>query len=119
MAFSTMFLGDSQTMTSEAAVLGIPSIRCNSFAGRISYLEEEEHKYGLTFAYKPENFDQMISKIEEILTTPQRNDIWQQKRKDLLKDKIDVTAFMIWLVTNYPSSIEKLMKEPEFSSTFK
>jgi len=42
--YSTMFIGDSQTMTSEAAVLGTPAIRNNSFVGRISYLEEQEHK---------------------------------------------------------------------------
>ena len=40
--YATMFVGDSQTMTSEAAVLGTPAIRCNSFVGNISYLEEED-----------------------------------------------------------------------------
>ncbi|MBE0673893.1 MAG: DUF354 domain-containing protein, partial [Bacteroidales bacterium] len=48
--YSTMFIGDSQTMASEAAVLGVPSLRCNSFAGLLSSLEEEEKKYGLTYA---------------------------------------------------------------------
>lgn len=42
MAYATLFLGDSQTMTSEAAVMGVPSLRCNTFAGKISYLEEQE-----------------------------------------------------------------------------
>ena len=42
MAHATIFLGDDQTMTSEAAMLGVPSLRCNSFVGKISYLEEEE-----------------------------------------------------------------------------
>ena len=47
-----MFIGDSQTMTSEAAVLGVPSLRCNSFAGRISYINEQEFKYGLTLFHQ-------------------------------------------------------------------
>ena len=64
--FATMFVGDSQTMTSEAAVLGTPAIRCNSFVGRISYLEEEEHKYGLTFGFTPDKFDNLIIKIKEL-----------------------------------------------------
>ena len=55
MAYATIFLGDSQTMTSEAAMLGVPSLRCNSFAGRISYLEEEEHHYDLTFGFRPKS----------------------------------------------------------------
>ncbi|MCD4744515.1 MAG: DUF354 domain-containing protein, partial [Desulfobacteraceae bacterium] len=33
MFFATMFIGDSQTMTSEAAVIGVPAIRSNSFVG--------------------------------------------------------------------------------------
>ncbi len=119
MAFSTMFLGDSQTMTSEAAVMGIPSIRCNSFVGRISYLEEEEHKYGLTFGYKPENFNQMLLKIEELLKTPDLKDKWQNKRKNLLIDKIDVTAFMVWLVKNFPESIQTIKSNPDIYSRFK
>jgi predicted glycosyltransferase len=119
MAFSTMFLGDSQTMTSEAAVMGIPSFRCNSFVGRISYLEEEEHKYGLTFGYKPENFGQMLIKIEELLKTPRLKEKWQNKRMNLLQDKIDVTAFMVWLVKNFPGSIDSLKGNPDIYSKFK
>ncbi len=60
--YSTMFLGDSQTMTSEAAVLGIPSLRCNDFVGKISYLEEEEKKYHLTYGFTLNRFDNMIIK---------------------------------------------------------
>lgn len=119
MAFCTMFLGDSQTMTSEAAVLGIPSFRYNSFVGRIAYLEEEEHKYGLTFGYLPGQFDQMLQKIKETLTIPGLRDKWQQKRQKLLADKIDTSAFMVWLVTNFPESIEILKKNPDYSKKFK
>ncbi|MBK7488915.1 MAG: hypothetical protein IPI74_03700 [Bacteroidales bacterium] len=56
-------------MTSEAAVLGVPAIRCNTFAGRISYLEEEEKVYGLTYAFHPMEFDRMMAKIKELLST--------------------------------------------------
>ena len=48
LAYSQMFVSDSQTMSSEAAVLGVPSFRCNTFAGSISCLEEEEKRYSLT-----------------------------------------------------------------------
>ena len=58
-----MFIGDSQTMTSEAAVLGTPAIRCNSFVNRISYLEEEENTYELTFGFKPEDSLKMFEHI--------------------------------------------------------
>jgi predicted glycosyltransferase len=117
--FSTMFLGDSQTMSSEAAVLGVPSLRCNSFAGRISYLEEEEHRYGLTFAFKPENFDSMIVKLKSLLDFPNLRDEWQNRRQVLLSDKIDVTLFWSWFIENYPSSYHKVTDTLEFWMNFK
>ncbi len=101
MAFTTLFLGDSQTMTSEAAVLGIPSLRCNSFAGRISYLEEEEHTYGLTFGFKPEDFLKMLAKLKELLSMPDLQVEFQKRRQNMLNDKIDVTAFWLWFIENY------------------
>ena len=101
LSLATMFIGDSQTMTSEAAVMGVPALRCNTLAGSISYLHEQEETYGLTYAYKPEEFNRMQDKIEGLLGNPDLHDEWQRRRKAMLKDKIDVTAFMVWLVENY------------------
>jgi len=109
-SFATMLVGDSQTMTSEAAVLGVPSIRCNTFVGKISYLEEEEHKYGLTFGFHPADSEAMFLKIEELLEIPDLKTKWQVKRQSLLRAKIDVTAFYVWFIENYPASA-KIMKE--------
>ncbi len=95
MAFATMYLGDSQTMASEAAVLGVPSIRVNSFAGKISYLEELEKKYGLTYGFLPKDFDRMIKKVDELLATPNLKVEWQRRRQKMLGEKIDVTEMII------------------------
>jgi uncharacterized protein len=117
--YSTMLIGDSQTMTSEAAVLGVPSIRSNSFVGRISYLEEEEHKYGLTFGFRPDQSDKMFEKILELLNNPKLKEEWQVKRKKLLADKIDVTAFMVWFIKNYPDSVNIMKQTPDFQFRFR
>ncbi|MCK9508139.1 MAG: DUF354 domain-containing protein [Pigmentiphaga sp.] len=117
--FSSMFVGDSQTMTSEAAVLGTPSIRCNSFVGRITYLEEEEHKYGLTFGFLPEESDAMFEKIEELLLMDNLKEQWDIKRKNMLRDKIDVTAFYVWFVENYPESVSVMKNNPDYQYRFK
>ncbi len=101
LSHATMFIGDSQTMTSEAAVLGVPAIRCNSLAGSISYLREEEETYGLTYAYKPTEFDRLREKIVSLLNNPDLKVEWQRKRSVMLNDKIDVTAFMVWLTETY------------------
>lgn len=106
--YAKMFIGDSQTMTSEAAVLGIPSFRCNSFAGRISYLNEEEYKYGLTFGFKPDEFEFMVRMIKQYLNVPELKEIWAEKRKKLLSDKIDVSSFFIDLIDNYPESVKNV-----------
>lgn len=117
--YAKMLIGDSQTMISEAAVLGTPAIRCNSFVDRISYLKEEEHKYGLTYGFKPNQFNLMMKKIEELLEMPNLKADWQLRRQKMLAEKIDVTAFMVWLIENYPGSIEILKKDPDYPNIFK
>jgi Uncharacterized protein conserved in archaea len=119
MAFATMFIGDSQTMSSEAAVLGVPSIRCNSFVGRLSVLEEEEHRYGLAFGFLPDETDKMFAKIEELLSSPNLKEEWAKKRKVLLADKIDVTAFLTWFIENYPESRRIMKENPDYQLRFK
>lgn len=117
--YATMLIGDSQTMTSEAAVLGTPAIRCNSFVGRISYLEEEEHRYGLTYGFRPEQTDVMFAKIAELLAMPDLKNEWQRRRTKMLSDKIDVTAFMVWFVENLPESAKIIRKDASYQYRFK
>ncbi len=109
--FATMLIGDSQTMTSEAAVLGTPSIRCNSFVGRIAYLEEEERKYGLTFGFKPNEFVVLNNKLSELLTINNIKSVWKEKRARMLNDKIDSTSFYLWIIENFPNSINQNFKK--------
>jgi len=117
--YATMLIGDSQTMTSEAAVLGTPAIRSNSFVGRISYLEEEEHKYGLTFGFLPDQTDAMFAKIDELLAMPDLKEEWQRRRTKMLSDKIDVTAFMVWFVENLSDSAKIMKEDPRYQYNFK
>lgn len=116
--YATMLIGDSQTMTSEAAVLGTPAIRSNSFVGKISYLEEEEHRYELTFGFQPDKFGAMLHKIEELLSMSNLKEVWQERRERMLSDKIDVTAFFVWFIENYPESRRIMKENPEFQNHF-
>ena len=47
--YAKMFIGDSQTMTTEAAILGTPALKCNTFAGKLSVPNELEEKYNLCY----------------------------------------------------------------------
>lgn len=118
MYYATMFIGDSQTMTSEAAVMGVPSIRCNSFAGRIAYLEEQELRYGLTFAFTPDRFPQMLEKISGLLSEPDLRGSWKLKREKMLSEKIDVTSFWLWFIENFPESKHTTGKDNDFFKKF-
>lgn len=117
--YATLFIGDSQTMSSEAAVLGTPSIRCNSFAGRCSTLNEEEDKYGLLNSYLPGQSSEMLEKIDELLNTPNLKENYKLKRSKLLLDKINVTDFYVWFIENYPKSVEVMRENPDYQLRFK
>lgn len=106
--YAQMLISDSQTMTIESAVLGVPSFRCNTFANRLAVLEELELKYGLTLGYHPSQFDWMLYKIKELLELINLKEQWQKKRERLLQDKIDVTEFLVWFVENYPESVKEV-----------
>jgi predicted glycosyltransferase len=97
MAYSSMFVGDSQTMTSEAAILGVPALKCNTFAGRLSVPNMLENKYSLCYAYLPERFEDMLAKIRSLLDMPSESlrAEWQAKRQQMLHEMIDPTEFFI------------------------
>ncbi|MCB9854448.1 MAG: hypothetical protein H6818_02090 [Phycisphaerales bacterium] len=88
LAFASLLVGDSQTMTSEAAVLGTPSVRISSFVGRLSYLDELE-RYSLSFGYKPGNENAAMQKIHELLQMPDRSEVFEQRRQGFLAEKGD------------------------------
>ena len=111
--FADMFIGDSQTMTAESAILGTPAIRFNDFVGKLGYLEELEYKYGLTFGIKTFEPSKLFNKIEELLMIPNLKEEWQNRRQRLLNDTIDVTAFLVWFIENYPESVKRMKEDPD------
>jgi len=118
-AHSTMLIGDSQTMTSEAAILGIPALKCNNFAGKLSVPNELEYKYQLCYSFLPADFDKMLLKIEELLKTSDLKKEWQRRRQQMLAEKIDVTAFLVWFVENYPDSFRIMKENPDYQFRFR
>ncbi len=96
--FADMYIGDSQTMTAEAAVLGTPAIRFNDFVGELSYLEELEHTYGLTYGIKTTDPEKLISKTKELVETENLKKNWAIKREHMLTKTIDFADFMTKLI---------------------
>jgi uncharacterized protein len=104
LAFASLFIGDSQTMTAEAAVLGTPALRCNTLVDNISYIAELENRYGMAFGYRPDQFQQMLVQIETLLQQPDLKLLWKKKRAAFLNEHIDTTAFLIDFIEQYPIS---------------
>jgi predicted glycosyltransferase len=115
---ASILISDSQSMTMEAAMMGIPSVRYSDFAGRIGVLEELEKKYHLTAGIKPGNPGMLNQTLERMLSIPDLRAEFQKRRKKMLEDKIDVSRFFIWLIEEYPESIKKIKEKPDFQYSF-
>jgi predicted glycosyltransferase len=102
---SSLLICDSQSMSVEAAMLGVPSIRYSSFAGKISVLEELEHTYQLTYGITPGDDKRLIQVLEHLLSNKNLKELFQERRQLMLSEKIDVTDFVEWFIKNYPNSI--------------
>lgn len=117
--YASLYLGDSQTMAAEAAVLGTPSIRFNDFVGRLGYLEELEKKYGLTVGIKTIEADRLIETIKKFVDEKNLKENWQKKKEKMLSEKIDTAKFINWFIENYPASKKVMNENPAYQYNFK
>lgn len=109
--YADLLISDSQTMTTEAAVLGTPAVRYNSWVGpddAINFVELEE-KYQLIFNFTDPEF--ILDKCNELLNNPETKKIWKIRQEKMLNDKINVTDFLIWLVENFDKNQFNIMQD--------
>ena len=97
MSQAALIFGESATMTSEGAVLGVPGVYVDP-VGR-GYTDEQHREYGIVFHYTHLQQDQAIEKACEILKAyrlhPQaEKEKWRGIGKKLIRDKIDVTGMI-------------------------
>ncbi len=119
LAYAELYIGDSQTMAAEAGVLGTPFIRYNDFVGRIGYLRELEEKYQLGFGIKSGQEELLMQIIKDIVIMPNTKEVFQERRKKMLKDKIDYSKFLTWFIENFPKSKQIMQKNPDYQFNFK
>lgn len=122
MAFSALYIGDSQTMAAEAGVLGVPFVRYNDFVGRIGYLNELENEYHLGFGIKASeegSAEKMYGVVQELLAMPDLKEEWQRRRQKMLSEKIDYAQFLTWFIENYPESGKTMRENPDYQFRFK
>lgn len=100
LSYAALYVGEGATMAVESALLGTPSIYISSLAGTMGNFSELEDKYGLLFNYN--DSEAALKKAIELLKDPELKKNWSLKRSALLKDKIDVTEFMVRLIESVP-----------------
>jgi uncharacterized protein len=100
MQYATMYIGDSQTMTAEAAVLGVPAYRYNDFVGKLSYLNELEEVYNLAKGFSTNAWQPMLNAIAIDLNTTNLATIHSQRLQKLLANKINAADFIKQLLLN-------------------
>ena len=85
------------------------------------YTKEQENKYGLVFNYTSSEYDQgkAINKGIELLKQKNIKEEFQKRCQKMLTEKIDVTAFMVWFIENYPVSFKIIKENPDFQYNFK
>ncbi|MFW9882572.1 MAG: DUF354 domain-containing protein [Candidatus Thorarchaeota archaeon] len=106
MFYSNMYIGEGATMASEAAVMGTPSIFIHPMAGIFGTTKEQSERYNLLMNMRHFN----LAELEDIIKKNiNKKSEWKRRKKKMLKERIDVTSFIIWFVENYPES-EKTMK---------
>jgi uncharacterized protein len=111
---ASIYIGEGATMASECAMLGTPAIYVNTLS---SGTLAKQQNYGLLLGYR--NFDGVLSKAIELLNISEPHTAFQLLRQQMLNDSIDVTAFLVWFIENYPDSATIMRKNPDYQYNFK
>jgi predicted glycosyltransferase len=118
--YSTLYIGEGGTTANECACLGVPNILVNSLLNSktIPGIHLELARYGLQIL-----FETAQNKIIELgCSFLKENGIrekFNEKKGIMINDKIDVTAFMVWYIDNFPESDKVLIGNPGYQLNFR
>jgi len=118
-AFAKILISDSTTMSTEAAVLGTPSVEFDEYFYEIEQMIELEQKYKLIHCFRTNQQEEMLSKVKELISIQNLQEVYERRRQRLLTDTIDVSSFLIWLFENHPKSTSTYFANPDIQNRFK
>lgn len=99
LAGANLYVGDSGTVATEAALLGTPAIRVGSYAGSsddMSNFLELQKRFGLLHSTSDE--EAALKTVQQFATDSNTQQKWRRRRTKLLAEKIDVTEHMVELI---------------------
>ncbi len=108
LALSKLYVGEGATVASEAGVLGVPWIWISGGEYR-GYLDDQEERFSL--GYTIDMPKAALARALELLSDQEALKGWTAKRERLLEQKIDVAAFMVDLLGNFPESARSMKRD--------
>lgn len=113
--FAGLHIGEGSSTAAEAAVMGIPTIYVSCRA--LGYCNELEEQYNLLFNFR--TVKGVLEKALQLISLPDIQEKWQMHLSKMLAEKIDMNAFMVWFVENYPQSQGTIIGNPDFQDKFR
>lgn len=111
---ASLLVSESLTMSAEAAFLGTPALCISTAqAGTLN----EEVKLGLIELFRTS--DGLIERAIELVKNSSYKETYKEKSKEIVKNKLDLTAFMVWFVENFPNSFSIMKQTPDYQNRFK
>lgn len=98
LAEASLLVADSQTMVTEAALLGTPAIRSNAFVGDDdmgNFLALEDA--GLI--YNQGDFESVLTRAVSLLETPGLAETWRAKRDEFVQGTVNLTDVLVDVAT--------------------
>lgn len=99
-----LVVGDSQSVATEAAILGTPTIHVSSFSGRHQTIVELEERYGLLRSFPPDRIDDVINATDRLLQPNYRAE-HRGKQEAMLLDQQDLVAWYLHLLDELHSRV--------------
>jgi len=111
-----MFISESGSMATEAAILGTPSIMVNTSAKYFGVFEYIR-KFGNLYYF--DNEIQALEKIKLLLADKNLIESSIRNARVYIRNTINLTDFMVWFIENYPSSVSLMKQNPDYQNNFK
>ncbi len=109
LAFCRLFIGESATMASECAVMGVPAVYAAQ-TGR-GYTNEQEHRYGLVRNIFSIEDSLVLGAADELLSISA--DELAAKHAKLLEETVDVARFVADSIVDFPQVLREYRQSLE------
>lgn len=114
--YSDLFIGESGSMSTEAAILGTPSINLAEAAQDVGIFRRLS-ECGIYRVIT--NMQDAINTAETMINEFSYIENFNRNREKFLNQLIDPTAYLVWFMENYPESRNIVQRDSNYQYVFK